>query len=470
MQRSVMGRLALGVVLVAALAGCGEDEPPAPPCSMLDGVCVGVPAGPICEEATCTQGVTCAALHAVSSEVELSDALERALAGDCITLAPGSYGDVALPGGVSLLGRSAAEVRVAAVTLGEGSGAWLRGMEIRGGIDVGSATAVRIEATRIVGADRGLRLAAGASATVVSSEVAGAREHGILGRGFASLAVERSVVKGGEGPGLWLQCAEAGCDCTEKPSVTIDHVLVTGNRLVSTNLVGVSATMRSVHLIETRAEGFTPGGGLSVGGCADLGYAALRIEQTGSYGLLIDSASARPLGNSLEDKGIVVIGGKPGIWVQRVAGDDPSQEVVLDGIDVRACGGTGLGFDLSARGIVVIGGKVAGTVNVTMPVEPAIQGRQADVGMGVMWKAGSTATIQSLELSGNQGIGLLIDGSVGEGSGISGLAFSGGDEDDGVVQQQVGMETMAPEVNGVELQQSPEKVAEVPVGPSAPSM
>ena len=51
-------------------------------------------------------------IHA-KTDAELQAATAMAKAGTCISLAPGTYGAAALPGGVSLLGRSPDDVHLA---------------------------------------------------------------------------------------------------------------------------------------------------------------------------------------------------------------------------------------------------------------------------------------------------------------------------------------------------------------------
>ena len=193
------------------------------------------------------------------------------------------------------------------------------------------------------------------------------------------------------------------------------------------------------------------------------------------YGILIDRSSAS-LGLDLEEKGIIVIDSKRGIWIQGIGASalEPDQSVTLEGVEVSGCYGVGIGFDLEAKGIIVVDNKVADTFYSMLPVETGIQdevGAPADVGIGVVWKAGSAVTIDGLEVSGSAGHGLLIDGAVGEGSSLANVTLSGGDEAAGIVQQQVGAEDLAPTTGGGvgEIETTSSKVAEVPVAPELPA-
>src|SRR4051794_3157991 len=102
----------LGALAGTCLSGCAAGAPDCAAPDHLAGVCVGVPAADVCSTDTCTEGVACAAVVEVGSDAELAPKAAAATAGTCLSLAPGHYGAVALPGGVSLLGRSAAEVAV----------------------------------------------------------------------------------------------------------------------------------------------------------------------------------------------------------------------------------------------------------------------------------------------------------------------------------------------------------------------
>src|SRR5262249_43195414 len=142
-----------------------------------------------------TTGATCAKVIRAASDGELAGALATAGEGDCIALGPGTYGPVTLPGGVSLLGRSAADVRVASVAIGPGSGSWLRGLDLAGGLDAGSATDVRVEAVRIHGGDDGVHVGKGGSVTIVTSEIRDTGTYGVLATQPAGVTIERTVIE-----------------------------------------------------------------------------------------------------------------------------------------------------------------------------------------------------------------------------------------------------------------------------------
>lgn len=466
------------VLVLASLGslGCGADDEPsgaaAPECTTRVGeTCVGVPAEPVCAEASCTGGVACGKVLEAGSQAALDGALGQAAAGDCIALGPGKYAAVALPGGVSLLGRSAAEVEVGPISVADGAGAWIRGLTAGGGVTIGAATGVRLEAVRIAGGDDGLLVGTAGSATLVLSEVAGTASHGVLGNGPDAVTIERSIIRDSAGPGVWVQCAGANeCGCPDKPSATLDRVLLTNNRYVSASFIATRATLRAVEIADTAVgANFQPGAGLIASGCSELNYAGVKVSASTSVGVLIHASSAGPAQNDGQEKGIIVIDGHPGIWVQATGPlEEPGQTVTLEAAEAISCHGSGIGFDLEARGIIVIDGKVSGTVNQTVPVE---QGGSADVGVGLMWKSGVAATIDGLEVSGSALQAFVIDGAVGADSSLANVTLTGGDESKGIVQQQVDTQDLAPTVgaNSPAVQQNAGIVTSVPLPIAAPA-
>src|SRR5689334_21825510 len=97
-----------GVAAVVGLGGCSSSSGPAtcPETDKVAGVCAGVPADDVCGNDTCTSVID------VASDADLQAKAKAAAQGACLALAPGKDKTVTLPGGVSLLGRSAADVTV----------------------------------------------------------------------------------------------------------------------------------------------------------------------------------------------------------------------------------------------------------------------------------------------------------------------------------------------------------------------
>jgi hypothetical protein len=477
------GWLLLTVIAFGAQGSCSDEA-----CTEIFGECVGVPVEPVCDDDACTEGIACANVLSVEDDGELDEALASAAPGDCIALAPGSYHGATVPAGVSLLGKDAGEVAIGAVALAAGSGSWVRGLEIEGGLDIGAATSVHVDAVRIVGGTYGVHAGAGASIVVERSEIEGAVEQAVLATDAARIDVSRSIIRGAGAGGLWVQCA-AGCACAARPSANLDLVLVQSNANVGVFSSGADLGVRRVFVDNTLpGADFGPGGGLVATQCSNVVYASLLI-QSGvasagdhaplSYGMLVDGASAAPFGSGTEEKGIVIIGGMPGVWIQG-SPMSPEQSVVLDGLDIAGAYGAGLGFDLAAKGIVIIGGKVGNTMARIGPTEKRtyniatdtwdVTYSQANVGIGFTWKGASSATIDGLEIGGSGTHSIIIDGPVGAGSEIVGATLTGGDETKGVVQQTVDDMDAAPELGAAApaLERTNELVTEVPAHIEAP--
>jgi hypothetical protein len=452
----------LAVVLAASplSMGCGEDAAELPPCTQLDGVCVGVPPGALCEGDFCTDGAACSAVIEVPDDAALPSAVASAQSGSCIALAPGYYSAVTLPAGVSLLGRGAADVHVTGVIVDGGSGTVIRGLEVHvSGIELRGTTDARIDAVAVRAGTNAIDVGEGASVTVVRSDVGGATFHGIWAIDSAAVTVTESVLAGSQGPGIWAQCSD-GCACASKPVVTMSQVLVSGNKYVGVGLVSVSASLERVRIADTLHRDYALGGGLFVGACADVSADGLHVDKAERFGIFVDDASAS-FGQSADELGIVVVDSKPGVWLQRIGTSDPTQSVTVANTEVQGCRGVGMGFDLSARGIVVVDSLVGSTATAVLPLE---NGGQGDVGIGIVWNGGAAAVLQNVGVSGSSRQSIVIDGPVGEGSGLGNITLGGGDEVLGIVQQNVAMQDPAPDTSGSTpaLARDPGEVAEIP--------
>ncbi|XYI01543.1 right-handed parallel beta-helix repeat-containing protein [Sorangium sp. So ce1128] len=250
----------------ATVAGCGGDEPAPATCpedNMVRGVCAGVPAGDVCGGERCIEGVACASVVDVANDEELGDAVAAASAGSCIALRSGRYGAVNLRGGVSLLGRSAAEVKIAGITLEAGDGAVLRGLTIESeGVSVRGATRVRIESLRAVGESgrvrHGVALYPGSSVRIVDSEITDSGQVGIFAEN-ADVTLERSVISGAQGGGVViLGLPENGCDsdctCKSRPALVAKSSVIHRNHIIGISLgcsshtdIGITADSRSAR-------------------------------------------------------------------------------------------------------------------------------------------------------------------------------------------------------------------------------
>jgi hypothetical protein len=434
---------ALGTALMS-LAGCSEDPVvPAAACAaedVLDGVCVGAPAK-VCDSDPCTQDVSCESTTLVGDDAALSAALASAGPGSCIALSPGSYGEVQLPGGVSLLGRSAGLVQVAKLTMGAGAGATVRGLEIGGGgLTIDGATGAVVEAVRVKGAAaEGVIVAAGSSVELEAVTVAGAARYGVRVDDGAEVTLLHSIVAGGEGPGVWAACA-AGCGCVAAPKLGVTSSIVRDNRLAGIALFAAEASLLRVDVLRTRVgdtwhfgEG---GGGISAAQCSTLTARATRVHDSKSFGVLVDDSTAL-LGGPDTGDALEVSNNLRGIWMQNIGQGAPAS-VELENVVATDNGGVGLGIGGASVGIFIIcKTAVTGTKMVTLPVfENAMDlGTAQQVGDGFEWLGGAEIAIDGLTLSGNARASLVIDGPAA--GSLANVTLAGGDEQKGIVQQSV---------------------------------
>jgi len=430
-----IGGLSLLAALLAAPSGCGGVQEPAgcPETDEIRGQCAGVPQGAVCAGDTCTSGVDCAETVTVADDASLEAALASAAAGTCIALAPGSYGAVSLPGGVSLLGRSAESVSVQGITLAPGTGAVVRGIAVGGGgIEVQADGAARIESVRVSGASAaGLDVAEGASVTLVASTIEGSARHGIAVADGAMVTMENTILQENDGPGLWAACS-ADCDCAAPPDVVLKSSIVRDNHIGGIVLFGAAASLESVDVTGTLVGDDWSyglgGGGITAAACSDLTAKDLRVSESQSYGVLVDD-SAATIGDPGGEPGVEITGNVVGLWAQHISQSAP-QTVTLDGITLDGNAGVGLGADGDTVGLIVCKTAITGTSFADLAVEGF--GTQ-QVGDGLLWLGGSEIVIDSLSVGGSARASVLIDG---EASGsMSNVTLSDGDEAKGVVQQ-----------------------------------
>jgi hypothetical protein len=260
-------------VWAAVAAGCGSTtECPGGNIIGAELTCAGVPEGEICPSEACVVPTGCVE---VSDDAAVSAALAGATPGSCILMAAGSYKAVDLPGGVSLFGRSAADVTVAGVIVDAGDNAVIRGLSVgAGGLTISpGATKVQVTSVRVSKSlSDGIQIGAGASVTVTATEVEDAGRYGIHAKD-ADATLEKVIVSRAEGPGLWAESTscDAHCNCTPPREVQVARSILRDNRILGISTIGVSATLDSVDVTGTKSgDHFSYsqfGGGLSVSRC-----------------------------------------------------------------------------------------------------------------------------------------------------------------------------------------------------------
>lgn len=430
-----IARLSVAGALLACLSGCGADPAPegCPEGDEIHGQCAGVPAAAVCDGDTCTAGVDCAETVSAGDDAALADAASSAAPGTCIALAPGSYGAVSLPGGVSLLGKSAASVSVQQVTVGGGDGAVVRGLAVgSGGLQVQGATGVRIESVLVSGAaSTGLAVAAGSSVTVLTSTIEKGTREGLTVADGASVTIGQTLLADNDGPGLWAECS-ADCDCLSPPEVSVQDSIVRNNHVGGVVLFAAKASLERVDVTGTLVgDDFAfglGGGGISAAACSDLTAKELTVSESQSYGLLIDDSAAL-IGDPMGDPGVEIRGNSIGVWAQHISQSAP-QTVTLDGVTVADNAGVGLGADGDSVGLIVCRSAISGTTLSDLLVEG---GDSQQVGDGLLWLGGSEIAVDGLSLDGNARASIVIDGEAA--GSLANVTLSGGDEAKGIVQQ-----------------------------------
>ncbi len=485
-----MGIRILGAMAGAWLLGCSSEPvlspSPCPDADQISGVCVGVPPNDLCGGDSCTEGVVCASVVAAHSDAELTSKAAAASSGDCLALAPGHYGAVSLPGGVSLLGRSADAVMVDSITMAAGAGAVVRGLAVGSdGVEVKGATGVRFESIRVTGdpavSRDGIALDPGSSASVVTSTIDGAGRIGVFAKD-ADVTLDRCIVSGAHFAGVWIQGSHCSkdCACESRPTLTIKTSLIRDNHVLGLSAQGAAADLESTYVTNTKP-GDTVltaqlGAGVAVSSCSNFtAKKQLRVLDSADWGILVDGSTATLGEETTPDEKVEISRNQRGLWIQNVVQNVACLAgkscVMLHGGEVADNRGVGIGVAGSSRGIVFCKSIVSGTVSVPLfssKVDGIGTGAE-DVGDGLSWLDGSEVTIEALTLSGNERQSLLIDGPA---SGrIMSMTLAGGDEGKPALQQKLPMGGAQPMLgNGVSLATQVSRQFAVPLSIGVPAL
>jgi hypothetical protein len=413
---------------VVFAVGCSNQVtvigPPPPECDLdhrAGDTCVG-PNGPESPDEPWLDDVGCRSVFTAASDAELAAALQAAMPGDCIDLMPGGYSPFSVPGGVHVLGRGAPWTFAGSVQL-QGSST-LRGLTVTGSSDIGievRAGSPLVDAV-VVGATAGsaVTVDAGASLMLRASEIGTAGRYAIEAFGVGSLTVERTLVRS-SGP-LWVQC-DGGCDCPSRPIVSMSDVVVRESTLVGVSLVGVAADLDGVYIERTTVGmNFEAGDGLSVSGCSTLDARGLHVVDNADFGVLLYQADG-----TLDD--VEVRNNLRGLTVLE------GGQVSATRIEARDNVGVGITLGGGAS-LVLREAMVADTKMISLPVLiGGVSAGAVDVGDGITWCEGAYGDLEHLTISNSARHSILIDGAVAPGSRIADVTLTGGDEQKGIVQQ-----------------------------------
>jgi hypothetical protein len=219
----------------------------------------------------------------------------------------------------------------------------------------------------------------------------------------------------------------------------MSSVVLTNNRVVGLSLIGVKAELDAVDITANAvAEDFTASGGVSASQCSALSATRVRVLDNSAFGMLIDGSSAT-LGTDDPASGVEVSRNTLGVWIQHLP-VSTAQPVVIRNAKVVDNAGVGIGLlgDGVLTGQASVGihsSDVGGTASKVLPSLQDGVPKSRQVGHGVAWVSGARAQIDGLKLHGNTVASLLVDGEVGEGSVVRGVALSEGDEKLGIIHQ-----------------------------------
>jgi hypothetical protein len=450
-KRAMVGAITLALAAPVAPRGCDtvvvrEARPPPAECAgeeTVYGACVGVPYGSLCDSHPCLGAAVCADVVVVDGDGELAAAAAEATAGTCLALLPGDYSAITLPGGVSVLGTGAAEVRLDGVMFLGGKGSTLRGLTVgEGGVVFDGVTASRVDSVRVEHSiEDGIALGNGASVTIQRSDVRRATRFGISARSGSEVTIETSVVAEAESGAVVVSCDE-GCACTAGGAADLDRVLMKDNRARGLWLYGVRATATRLVVDGSLVDEYFEGGsGMIASECADVQLRQAALLGCTGQGILVYHASARIGGDGATD-GVEIADASGGVWIQSISTLE-EQEVRLERVRILRSLGVGLGVSGHSASVFLRDVQVSETAMRALPeFQP---GGVVEVGDGVVWLDRSFVDVDGLTVSSSARASFLIDGEVAAGSRVAGVTLFGGDAAKGIVQQRCPSWGAAPE-------------------------
>jgi len=415
--------------VIVHLAGPGPDPPACE--ERIDDVCVGVGTAidDLLGPCPCSGPV-----QTVSNSAQLDTALASSSAGDCVFLQDGHYGSVDVPAGVGIEGATVPGVVLKGLTFGGGAEASACRLTVTGTVEV-DGDAARLKYVHVTGKPSdGVALKSGGGVTIEGSTISEAQRYGIVATEGGSVAMTRSVVTGGDGPGIWMQC-DGDCDCTgAPPRLTLEQVAVRENSLVGVALLGTQAELTTVHIANTTVgANFEAGGGLSIARCSDVTATDLRVEDNSDFGILADNSDVT-LGGPGSGDGVTINGNLRGIWLQNIS-QKASHTATVQNATLTGNQGIGIGMAgaLGEKSIHISDVTIADTEGIALP--NLVGGVSAGVicmADAVLWLNGVEAHLENVTTSGSGRVGVLIDGPA-TGS-LKDIEMTGGDENGGIVQ------------------------------------
>jgi hypothetical protein len=341
----------------------------------MGGISAGVPLEPVCPDTTCTDGVTCTSVVTVAQGTDLQMLAGTAADGDCLALEPGTYGDVDLPPGVSMLGRAAAEVSVGAVTAAGDTS--MRGITITGGLFMQGPGSLTLDRVNVSGSAEG--------GIVVDS---------------ATVTVLDSCIVGNANTGLFAGC---GTSCTCPPVLALDmqRTFVAQNHNVGLYLNGMNASLSDVMVLESVPINFQGGLGIYASFCTNITATKLLVADNPTEGIFLQGAGAT-LGPDVHvernDLGGIAACGVPSMLDVSLTGFTLADNRIF-GLLIGGSSSTGQLED----------GSISGT---QLGVIPTMNGGSAMVGDAIDWMSDAALTVaDTVQISQSGRAPAVIDAS-----------------------------------------------------------
>ena len=441
------------ILCLIPLSGCGDEEPsPAPVSGCAEGnqigdVCAGVPAGKLCSGSGCATAEYCTSVEVVTNDSELQSAVSGAADGTCIVMSPGSYSAVTLPPvRMQLVAEHPDDTTLSSVTSTGGD-------DVRmGGFNTASVTfeggTGTIEYTRIANSPTdGVNVGVGARLTVRGTEIVGAARYGVSAFDAGHISLESSVVRGNDGPGIWIQSGDStscvACDCVSTVTGAMSDTIIQDNAIVGVSIVrALDVSINNVEVRDTTVgSNFEAGGGVSVAYCSTVNAENLSVYNSADFGLLVHDAAMNLEGGRIESN-------LRGMWLQNI-GTSMTSAVFIKNVTAEKNQGVGIGIAEGSTAVAINNSSILSTLKVSLPVlVNNVSAGSEEVGDGMNWLAGSQAVLDGVTIGGSERQSVLIDGEVGSGSVITDLQLVDGDQDFGVLQQNLPADGEQPATSG----------------------
>jgi hypothetical protein len=177
---------------------------------------------------------------------------------------------------------------------------------------------------------------------------------------------------------------------------------------------------------------------VSAAGCADVTADDLRVVESAFFGIVVDDSTA-----AFDE--VEVSGTTLGISFTHVAASRMDDAAKLSNGNIHDNEGVGICIGGNSKNVALFDTRVDATATASFPTPT---GGVKSSGDGLQWTALAQARIIGLRLSGSERQSMLVDGPVAEGSYIEDIALSGGDEQTGIVQQNVNPGSTEPASGG----------------------